>query len=175
MVFIRTIANYISMKSYWPENYDTVYLNAVCIFVTWYQALLIAHAVADLDLLEKRFLHIVSHEHVFLLFFSSKLIAYWDEWRIVSTSCKHLLSFRPKAWLVYEPAGIEFFYYPLSAFSFLVKVKNGRYCRKMDYRSPMMLVVWASYPDHQVHLLIWVLGHDINIPLKELRGVFFKS
>ena len=69
----------------------------------------------------------------------------------------------------------EFFYYPLSAFSFLVKVKNGRYCRKMDYRSPMMLVVWASYPDHQVHLLIWVLGHDINIPLKELRGVFFKS
>lgn len=38
----------------------------------------------------------------------------------------------------------EFFYYPLSAFSFSVKVKNGRYCRKMDYRSPMMLVVWVS-------------------------------
>ena len=39
MVFIRTIADYTSLESYWPEDYGNVYLNAVFIFVTWYQAL----------------------------------------------------------------------------------------------------------------------------------------
>ena len=38
MVFIRTIADYTSLESYWPEDYGNVYLNAVFIFVTWYQA-----------------------------------------------------------------------------------------------------------------------------------------
>ena len=38
IVFIRTIADYTSLESYLPEDHGNVYLNAMFIFVTWYQA-----------------------------------------------------------------------------------------------------------------------------------------
>ena len=38
IVFIRTIADYTSLESYWSEDQGNVYLNAMFIFVTWYQA-----------------------------------------------------------------------------------------------------------------------------------------
>ena len=69
----------------------------------------------------------------------------------------------------------EFLHYPLPAFSSLVEVKNCRCCSRTDYLGPMMLVCWALNPDHRVNTLIWVLSRAMNTPLKELRGVFFKS